>query len=179
MTDLAPTGLVLLTCWSLSLWTNRGPLMPPSHPALYSGGSLIDLGSFGGSGNAYAINGLGQVAGVSQTAAGADHAFLYTGGVLHDLGTLGGTDSNTYGINSLGQIVGTSDEIPNSAGKGFLYSNGQMTDLNNLLDSSGAGWTVTGAFAINDAGWIAATARDSDGFEHAVLLAPDHVSTSC
>jgi len=47
-----------------------------------------------------------------------------------------------------------------------------MNDLNNLLDSSGAGYRVRGGFAINDNGWIAATAVAPNGHEHAVLLIP-------
>ncbi len=55
----------------------------------------------------------------------------------------------------------------------FLYTDHGMYDLTKLLDSSGAGWTLSNAVAINDKGWIVA-----DGFpslnapQHAVLLTP-------
>jgi probable HAF family extracellular repeat protein len=92
--------------------------------------------------------------------------------VLHDLGTLAGTESSAYGINAFGTIVGYAQPAINVDFDGFIYSNGTMTDLNTLLDSSGAGYRVRGGFAINDSGWIAATAVAPNGHEHAVLLTP-------
>ena len=44
-----------------------------------------------------------------------------------------------------------------------------MSDLNNLLDNSGAGWVVGSAVGINDTGLIAANAQFNDGSTHAVL----------
>jgi hypothetical protein len=45
-----------------------------------------------------------------------------------------------------------------------------MSDLNDLVDTSGAGWLLESAFAINDVGQIAVRAIDSQGATHAVLL---------
>ena len=47
-----------------------------------------------------------------------------------------------------------------------------MTDLNSLLGSSGNGWFVTEADAINDVGQIAGRAVDQTGAFHTVLLTP-------
>ena len=103
-------------------------------PFLYSGTSITDLNTLGGAVSlAYAINNNGQIVGALQTAGnGTIDAFLYTisSGQMTDLSTLYGGSSEAYGINDHGQIVGTSD------GSAFLDSNGTMTDLNNLLDSS-------------------------------------------
>jgi probable HAF family extracellular repeat protein len=52
-----------------------------------------------------------------------------------DLGTLGGTSSRALGINALGQVVGWS-ELASGAVHGFVYSDGQMTDVGTL----GGGW---------------------------------------
>jgi probable HAF family extracellular repeat protein len=54
----------------------------------------------------------------------------------------------------------------------FLHDGTTMRDLNNLLDATGAGWTVVYAWDINDAGQIAAQAIHPDGYDHAVLLTP-------
>ena len=59
----------------------------------YSGGTMIDLGTLGGTYSyANGINNKGQIVGYSLTASGQDHAFLYSGGKMTDLGTLGGTE---------------------------------------------------------------------------------------
>jgi probable HAF family extracellular repeat protein len=62
------------------------------------------------------------------------HAFLSGpgGGALQDLGTLGGTISYGNGVNASGQVAGWSE---NAGGldHAFLYSGGQMLDLNDLI----------------------------------------------
>ena len=51
-----------------------------------------------------------------------------------------------------------------------------LTDLNTLLDASGAGWYIAYATGINDSHQIAAWARRiSTGEEHAVLLTPNNL----
>ncbi len=62
---------------------------------------------------------------------------------MQDLGTLpgSGSASEAYGINTAGQVVGWSDTatsgdpIPHA----FLYSDGVMHDLNNLVQNLPAG----------------------------------------
>ncbi len=76
-------------------------------------------------------------------------------------------------INASGQVVGSSSTP--SGGSPFLYDGTTMRDLNNLLDASGAGWTVWQPVDINDAGQIAARAIPPNGGvanSHAVLLTP-------
>jgi probable HAF family extracellular repeat protein len=74
-------------------------------------GGAIDLGRLtGGDYNAaFAINDVGTVVGVANTARGM-YAFSWSsGGGLHDLGVLPGTYSSAaYSINNLGQIAGAS-----------------------------------------------------------------------
>ena len=88
-----------------------------------------------------------------------------------------GTNSYAYAINNSGLIVGNS-QTADLANHGFLYSNGTMQDLNDLI-VPGSGVTnirlqdnarVPGK-CINDAGQIAATG-DVLGVTHAILLTP-------
>lgn len=55
----------------------------------------------------------------------------------------------------------------------MLYEDGQMLDLNTLIDPA-SGWYLTEAAAINDRGQIAATGY-SNGRQHALLLTPTAV----
>jgi probable HAF family extracellular repeat protein len=85
-------------------------------PALAAPSAIYNLGTLGGLfSESFAVNGVGQVAGVSSTAGDTEeHAFLYTGtpgsgGVMADLGALpGGNISQGYGINAGGQVAGYS-----------------------------------------------------------------------
>jgi probable HAF family extracellular repeat protein len=140
------------------------------HPFVSNGGNLQDLGTLGG-GNSYgmALNDAGQVVGNAQTATGYSTAFLWDGQQMKSPGTLGGTQSYAYGINSGGDVVGyswTLDDVTH----GFVYSGGVMLDLNSLLEI-GSGWTIDGAYGINDAGQILAEATH-DGERYAVELNP-------
>jgi probable HAF family extracellular repeat protein len=140
------------------------------HAFFSKGGALQDLGTLGGA-NSYgmALNDAGQVAGNAQTGAGYMMAFLWDGQQMKSLGTLGGTQSYAYGINGAGDVVGyswTSDGVTH----GFLYRGGMMLDLNSLLEI-GSGWTIDGAYGINEAGQILAQATH-DGQRYAVELNP-------
>jgi probable HAF family extracellular repeat protein len=94
-----------------------------------------------------------------------------------DLGTLGNSifGNSSYGgtINDAGQVVGDFDLYgTRSFFHPFLYSNGQMVDLNNLIDPA-LGITLTGASDINNYGQIVANGEEgtSPGV-HAFLLTP-------
>ena len=58
--------------------------------------------------------------------------------------------------------------------RAYLYSNGTMTDLNDFVQP-GCGWTLRGAFAINDNGQIVGVGYNPSGYEHAFLLTPPTV----
>ena len=127
---------------------------------------MTDLGSFGGElSRSTAINNSGQAVGYSYTAGNAAiHAFLYDSRGMVDIGTLGGNQSYAIDINNAMQVVG------NSNGRAFLYSDGAMYDLNDLVDSS-AGWLLSDAGGINDAGQIAVVGF-VNGRNHVLLLNP-------
>jgi probable HAF family extracellular repeat protein len=78
------------------------------HPVLWRNGKIADLRGLGpGFGEAVAINGRGQVIGVSVPSGGASvHAFISQNGRIRDLGTLGGAESDAAAINERNQIVG-------------------------------------------------------------------------
>ena len=71
---------------------------------------------------------------------------------LKDLGTLGGTSSYATGINASGQVVGWAT-TPNGLAYAFLYSDGVMKDLNDLIDPT-LGWTLLHGSAINNSGQV-------------------------
>jgi probable HAF family extracellular repeat protein len=149
---------------------NGGITVPfPEHPCLYHAGLIYDLGTLGGDfGGAAAINDLGEIVGSSTTTSNAEtHAFVYRNGTMTDLGTLGGTQSIGYSppqgyssalaINNWGVIVGTSSTT--NGNDAFLYRNGTMTDLNDLVTltyiNGPAGFLeLTSANGINDRGQI-------------------------
>jgi probable HAF family extracellular repeat protein len=91
---------------------------------------------------------------------------------MTDLGTLGGTFGNALGINSGGTIVGSANTAGDVSQDAFIYSGGVLTDLNTLLDGSGAGWSLTSAQGINDLGQIVGYGTIG-GQTHAFLLTPE------
>ena len=148
-----------------------------SHAFLSSGsGPMQDLGTLGGSDSqAKSINDKGQIVGGAYNSSGSYHAFLYSGnGPMQDLGTLGGINSWADSINEKGQIVGSvytgfTDDIYHYFG--FVYSDGQMFDLNSLINQSN-NYSITEACSINDAGLIVGYGTVPNGEEHALLLTP-------
>lgn len=142
-----------------------------THATLWRSGATHDLGTLGGSrSQALAVNDSGAVAGVGQTANGHMHAMLLqtddAGNVVSrtDLGVLGGNASTALGINDAGHVVGTSDD------RAFLFSEGQMIDLNTRLPPDSA-WVLQGATAISNAGLITGWGRHH-GVPAAFLLTP-------
>ena len=137
---------------------------------LYSDGNMIDLGTPAGSySDATDINDNGQIVGYVNGNAG-DDAFLDTNGTITDLGTLGGASSQALGINDSGQVVGNAD---NSAADvhAFLYSDGAMQDLNDLIPAN-SGWVLRSATGINDTGRICGYGVNPSGQTDAFLLTP-------
>jgi probable HAF family extracellular repeat protein len=114
------------------------------------------------------------VAGYSYTAGGGVNirAFLSGpgGGPLINLGTLG-TTSTGIGINNAGQVVGTSQLSSGGPYHAFLYSGGQMLDLNSLI-ATGSGFTLIQATGISDTGYITGVGTAANGEGHAFLLTP-------
>ncbi|HMF54823.1 MAG TPA: DUF4214 domain-containing protein [Pyrinomonadaceae bacterium] len=149
-----------------------------SKALLWSNGVITDLGTFGADGgSARAINNMEQVAGFMRGHNPDNsifvHAFLWTAGFKQDLGVTPGSNySFGYGINEYGQVVGDLNTFDNGA-HAFIYTNGQIFDLNNLIPSN-SGWLLRTAYDINDTGQIVGTGRldNGNGPVHAFLLTP-------
>jgi len=142
-----------------------------AHAFFYNGTTAVDIGSLGQGANGSAINNNDQITGYSTTG-GYDHAIRYARGVLTDLGTLGGHWSYGNGINNSNVIVGGSfTDTADSIYHAFVTAGNLLTDLNTNLNSSGAGWVLVEARAINDAGQIVGVGTLA-GVNHGFLLSP-------
>ena len=148
-----------------------------THPFLWEHGSLMDLGTLGGSsGGALAVNDLGEIVGVASNQNDqAFLAFVWKKGVMTSLGALKGDDcSIAKAINSRGQIVGTSFScavgVPSE--NAALWENGSAISLNRFVPP-GSDLHLTGDdMYINDRGDIAGTALLPGGEIRAFLLIP-------
>jgi probable HAF family extracellular repeat protein len=150
---------------------------------------MVDLGTLDGDFSyGTAINANKHVVGYSTINNYDDrtHAFLSKGEVMIDLGSLGGAGvgydgSIALGINATDQVVGHS-YLPTDMGAGsikplsvaFIYQNGLMVNLNDLIGTAAEKYRLDSATAINDNGEIVAIAfnKAADSF-HAVLLTPN------
>ena len=97
-------------------------------------------------------------------------------------GSASSASSWAYDINESDQVVGFSQVVvTNSSANSpqsihaFLWENGQMTDLNDLIQAS-SNWILTKAFAINDNGNIVGTGF-KNGIEHGFVLNVSNTTT--
>jgi probable HAF family extracellular repeat protein len=146
-----------------------------THAAAWIGGVGHDLGTLGGIRScANAVNGTGQVAGVSDLASGMPRAFVFgvdgAGSVTSrtDLGAFPAGSSAANGINDAGEVVGISDA------RAFVWWEGRMRDLNALIPPA-SGWRLESAQSINAGGMIVGRGY-INGLPQAFLLTP---ATSC
>jgi probable HAF family extracellular repeat protein len=142
------------------------PAGASEHAVRWQGGQMVDLTpslSPGLSSDAFGINISGDIVGSVQVSASSTHAALWHNAQMTDLGTLGGRTSEAWGINTSGQIVG--DSLTVDSMHAFMYTGGNMVDLNTLL-ASNSGWELRAAYSINDNGQIV-----GDGFHNGQLRA--------
>lgn len=145
-----------------------------NHAFLWENGSMLDLGTLPGHvrSDAQGLNDLGEVVGLSFDVNGFYRPFLWSSGVMQDIDLLPGAIlGSSGGINNSGVIVGTMI-FSGSPSAGFVRHNGVTHNLNNLLDSTGDGWQVVFASAINNSGVITGNAINPVGELRAVLLTP-------
>jgi probable HAF family extracellular repeat protein len=123
----------------------------------------------------------GEVVAVGVSGASIDRAVKWSlttnGYPITDLGTLPGDNAaSAYSINSTGQIVGFSAYNNGAVFHAFVFENGSMKDLNNLVDGLPSGWSLQSASAINDYGQICGKGATPDGSTHAFALSPTRPS---
>lgn len=151
---------------------------------------MLDLGTLAGDFSyGMFISANNHIVGYSTISGDNDrvHAFLYDGSTMIDLGSLGGASmesdrSFALGVNAADEVVGYSyvpvdgsvvDLPPEIQQVAFVYRNGLMTDLNELIGSATKRYQLHSATAINDNGQIVAIAfdREMEAFR-AVVLTP-------
>lgn len=137
----------------------------------------VDTGNSVSTSSASGINNAGQVVGYVMQFAPAQ-AMLWNGTTPTILGTMGG-GTFAHDINNTGLIVGYGGGSIGRFGAppgqpfdhAFIWQGTTVQDLNNMLDSSGMGWTLESARAINDVGQIVGYGiQNSYGPAHAFLL---------
>ena len=141
-------------------------------------GEIINLGTLGGNhSEALYINNNGLIIGWSKDSFGNEAACLFDatgGGNNIDLGTLGGISSRAWGINDMGEIVGWAQDISGNQVACLFDSSEQGNNINlNTLISPSSRWTLTGAYSINNKGWITGQGINPLGYEHAFLIIPE------
>jgi len=119
----------------------------------------------------YRINNLGQA--VGNTHGYPYYAFLWEAGGLQTLGTLGGDVSQALDINNSSQVVGWS-LIQDGNSRAFLWEDGEMKDLNELIPQD-SGWVLITATATNDLGEIVGQGA-FEGQERVYLLKPNRIA---
>ncbi len=136
------------------------------HAALWSHGSITDLGTLGGAFSfANGINARGTVVGCSALGGGAFgfHGFVWDDGEMRDLGTLGGQQSCANDIDAAGRIVGEAD-TPSGVAHAVIWDHGVITDLGVLAGEGGSR-----AVAINAKGTVVGSFDRFEGGTHAAM----------
>jgi probable HAF family extracellular repeat protein len=139
-------------------------LRPPNdtHAALYSNGTITDLGVIPGSdprldaSYSTGINSSGEVVGWGGANHGANgHAFIYRNGTMTDIGSFPGSlliDVQASGINDSGKVTGVALNVSglNNSNDAFIYDNGMWTDIAPGIGYAiNAGGQVTGVHGSN------------------------------
>jgi len=130
------------------------------HAFLFRNGQMIDLDPSANLAYSYAwgVNNEDQVVGTTGALTGSTiqfRAVMWIKGIRQALPAVTGYQASSFGfgLNNKGWAVG---QACNQSGHcvAYVYNRRKSLNLNSLLDSSGAGWTLNNAVAINDAGVI-------------------------
>ena len=157
----------------------EGPSIAQKRAFCWEEGRFISLGMLprGVESVARAINNNGVIVGTGRVlydspSGTTTHPFRYEDGVMADLGVLPGlTAGAADDVNDAGAIVGSCQDSTGGIHRAFIWHNGIMRDLNDLIDPD-LGLEIFGASAINNVGQIAAFAFNQDGDQVGVILTP-------
>ncbi|HOJ72936.1 MAG TPA: thrombospondin type 3 repeat-containing protein [Phycisphaerae bacterium] len=121
---------------------------------------------------AWLINNHGVIAGHSW-GSGQYRSFLYSGGLVVDLGLLNGFERTyAWGLSDSGQVVGSATNAVTGLSHAFIYTGGELVNLNGLLVPN-HGWEyLTSANAVNNSGQIAGYGKINGQFR-GFLLTPN------
>lgn len=140
----------LATVWDISGNPTAIPMLP---------------GATGQTGEA--INDKGEAIGTATLPGEPAAMFFYSHGQTTRIPG-GGGPSIAHDLNNKGQIVGRTEPATNRVPFAFLYENGKLTNLNDLLPPN-SGWYLERAISINDRGEIVGDGSFK-GRPHAFLL---------
>jgi probable HAF family extracellular repeat protein len=122
--------------WSYTNSTpNPATGIPTQDPYLWHHGTMLDLGTLGGTaGVPNALNSRGLVVGVSDVAGDlSGHPFLWNKpGPMQDLGTFGGTFGEATWVNDAGEVIGQATLPGDQVSHAFFWKDGVKTDLGTL-----------------------------------------------
>ena len=163
-------------------WMGSSPVID-ANAFLWTKERVIDLGVIPGgyTAEAAAISNTGAVvgAGIVPDPDGKDafaHAFYWCDGAMIDLGTLPGfSRSFSLDVNDSHTVVGQCTE-PAQLGRGFIWRNGVMTDLNDLIDPA-LEIHIGQAKAINNTGQVLVRGNTPDG-TRSIILTPKNASAT-
>ena len=161
-------------------WMGSSPVLD-AHAFLWTKERVIDLGVIPGgyTADAGAISNTGAVvgSGIVPSPDGKNafaHAFYWSDGAMIDLGTLPGfSRSFSHDVNDGHTVVGECTE-PGELSRGWVWRNGVMTDLNDLIDSA-LDIHIASADAINNKGQILVRGNTPDG-TRSIILTPKNAS---
>lgn len=153
-----------------------------AHAVIWENGAATEIPNFGGAewNTPTAINQHGVVVGFSDhTGDLITEAFIWSRSTgLQGLGFLDGHGfSEAFGVNEQRQVVGLSCTAQVTGCRAFLWTNGAMLDLNDLV-ALPPGVVLTHAMDINDAGAITGRAFDSNTGELLAYVAVPAAATS-
>jgi probable HAF family extracellular repeat protein len=136
------------------------PGVPTQDPFLWENGTMIDIGSLGGTCSyPFRLNDRGQVTGNSWLAGNQTvHPFFWDRGVLIDIGTFGGSNGTAFDLSDSGEVVGTADFPGDFIHHAFVWKNGVMTDVGVV-----PGDLCTNGRAINSRGQAIGTSTNCMG----------------
>jgi probable HAF family extracellular repeat protein len=145
------------------------PHYKSTHAFKWENGVMTDMGGLGftedGGDVPVSVNNAGWAAGRCRVAFAGIHGCVWHDGLVDDVGTLDGTWSEAHSINDSNVVVGSAG-FPRSTGHAFVWKDGVMTDLNDLVALHGV--LLIDAVAINAAGQILVRGYDTQ-YRHYVL----------